>query len=447
MTALPSTSVSYLQFTCQRLQTNCQDPNKGCMFVHGIEGNAIGPYYPFLGLKTAPTARRFPVFPPCDPAHALPEEIGLNILTRVWKLVDEATKFAKQNPEQPISFLDYARSQPWFLDGLPEDSVERSVATGMLEAVASFEAAPLNDLSITMFATENERHGTDMFVSRGYDNLLRAMLKESDFDYNRIKLNKRAVSVRHSARKVKIAFADGTHAHADFLICTLPLGVLKHEKDLFQPELPLSLRSSINAMGYGTLDKIILRFPTKWWPQEDFATFLPDDALGTQDCPSIDKFHLLSFFSVSAYHEKEPSYPPVLAAWTSTDFAERIETLSDSDVSEIVMRQLRTTFPQISIPDPESIIVTRWHSDPHSRGSYSYLSMAMGPRSEAITHLKRLAEPVGRIHWAGEHTSRGSFSYQHGALTSGWSAAEEIIRDWGLEKPDAEMEVGCCGLF
>jgi lysine-specific histone demethylase 1 len=44
-----------------------------------------------------------------------------------------------------------------------------------------------------------------------------------------------------------------------------------------------------------------------------------------------------------------------------------------------------------------------------------------------MEHFEVLATPVGRVHFAGEHTDVDSFSTVHGAHLSGLRAAAEIL--------------------
>ncbi len=68
-------------------------------------------------------------------------------------------------------------------------------------------------------------------------------------------------------------------------------------------------------------------------------------------------------------------------------------------------------------------LVTRWHLDPFSRGSYSFLPVGATPSDRQI-----LQEPVGdRLYLAGEHTDIGAPGTTHGALESGRRAAQQLL--------------------
>ncbi|XP_037660411.1 peroxisomal N(1)-acetyl-spermine/spermidine oxidase isoform X4 [Choloepus didactylus] len=82
------------------------------------------------------------------------------------------------------------------------------------------------------------------------------------------------------------------------------------------------------------------------------------------------------------------------------------------------------------LPAPRSVLRSRWHSAPYTRGSYSYV--AVGSTGDDIDTL---AEPLPaggtgtqlQILFAGEATHRTFYSTTHGALLSGWREAERLI--------------------
>jgi polyamine oxidase len=80
---------------------------------------------------------------------------------------------------------------------------------------------------------------------------------------------------------------------------------------------------------------------------------------------------------------------------------------------------------------PRASAVSRWHSDPWARGSYSYQRVGSSPDDRNA--FNRLVD--GRITFAGEHTHVGYPSTAHGALMSGRDAAARLI-DGGLDESD-----------
>lgn len=59
---------------------------------------------------------------------------------------------------------------------------------------------------------------------------------------------------------------DGTEVDADYVICTVSLGVLKEQADvLFSPNLPNSKKNAINNLGFGYVNKIFTEYAKPFW--------------------------------------------------------------------------------------------------------------------------------------------------------------------------------------
>jgi len=76
---------------------------------------------------------------------------------------------------------------------------------------------------------------------------------------------------------------------------------------------------------------------------------------------------------------------------------------------------------------PTSFLRTSWSTDPFANGSYSYLA----PSNVGTDARDMLAEPIDRLHFAGEATSPTAPATTHGAWESGQRAAAEIMETAG----------------
>ena len=72
--------------------------------------------------------------------------------------------------------------------------------------------------------------------------------------------------------KCRVVARDGSEVWGDAVVVTLPLGVLKaglrdptNEAVQFEPPLPAAKRSAIEALGFGRLEKVVLRFGNNFW--------------------------------------------------------------------------------------------------------------------------------------------------------------------------------------
>lgn len=91
------------------------------------------------------------------------------------------------------------------------------------------------------------------------------------------------------------------------------------------------------------------------------------------------------------------------------------------------IERLAALRPELDL-NPEGAFVSSWHDDPWVRGSYSARSLAGPLRDED------LAQPIGPLHFAGEHTAGEWHGLMEGALRSGVRAAGQVL---GAPQPPA----------
>lgn len=195
--------------------------------------------------------------------------------------------------------------------------------------------------------------------------------------------------------------------NAPHVLVTVPLGVLKSEKILFQPELPLTKRKAIAGLRMGVFNKVLLRFDRVFWDQKCERVGLLSSSLW--DWPEIIPL-------------QDVTGAPVLMAFSAGRQALCNEAMGAEDVVASLMASLRKIYGA-GIPEPIAHQVSRWHADPFSLGSYSFV-----PIGSANTLRSFLAAPVSdRLFFAGEATSQPFPSTVHGAFLSGIRAAAEIM--------------------
>ena len=80
--------------------------------------------------------------------------------------------------------------------------------------------------------------------------------------------------------------------------------------------------------------------------------------------------------------------------------------------------------------DPSRAMLTTWNDDPWTGESYSALTVTVADGDEDL-----IAAPLGRVHFAGEHTAGAWAGLMEGALRSGEHAASEVL-DMPAPAPD-----------
>ena len=90
----------------------------------------------------------------------------------------------------------------------------------------------------------------------GYDGIVTYLA--STFPAGTIKLNNVVKSVAYDAAGVTVTTEKGVVYKADYVVVTLPIGVLKASSVSFTPELPSSKYTALDKIAMGVLDKVRL---------------------------------------------------------------------------------------------------------------------------------------------------------------------------------------------
>ena len=199
---------------------------------------------------------------------------------------------------------------------------------------------------------------------------------------------------------------------AQAVICTIPLGVLKSGSVSFSPALPATHANAIARLGMGTLDKLVLSFPTVFWDASvDWLQRIPAAPYGT---PGYGQWVDWASMARCCGHS-------ILVGFNSAAQALALEAQTDEAILASGMAVLRGIY-RAGIPDPTTYVVTRWAADPFARGSYSYYRLGSSP-----TDRTNLQAPVGgRLFFSGEHVSPAYFGTVAGAFLDGQRAASAV---------------------
>ncbi|EDW84309.1 uncharacterized protein Dwil_GK13216 [Drosophila willistoni] len=248
-------------------------------------------------------------------------------------------------------------------------------------------------------------------------------------------------SCDYPAGNVRVDCEDGRVFHAAHVICTIPLGVLKHaHKTLFDPELPHYKQESIENLMFGTVDKIFLEYerPVNFiadisevmllWDDDKQQSHASEDELASEAYLSKNWFKKIYSFAKMT--------DTLLLGWVSGREAEYMETLSHDAVAEKCTEILRTFLRDPHVPKPKRCVCTSWKSQAYTGGAYT--SIPVGATQEDIENLAQplYATPHAMkpaIVFAGEHTHSSFYSTVHGAYLSGRTAAQYLLAN---DEPD-----------
>jgi monoamine oxidase len=250
---------------------------------------------------------------------------------------------------------------------------------------------------------------------------------------SKIQLNKEVIRIKYSdepTEEIILTCSDGSTYIANNLIITVPLGVLKaNYQDLFHPPLPDKKIKVIQNYAYGAIGKIFLEFDEPFWPLDD--TFVSYSLLWRdEDIKEVKSTNKEWLLGVAIIH-KVDAFPNLLEMFVVGEEVRSFETTSDEKLTQDIMWTFEK-FLNKKLPKPSKMIRTKWLTNKNFLGTYSYIGMGL---QKHLLGPKDLAEPLRKsngkpfIHFAGEATDTEFPGYAHGAVNSGWRAADEIIKN------------------
>ncbi len=271
----------------------------------------------------------------------------------------------------------------------------------LLSTYITFDLGDLDKVSSTLYEEGEEFSGEERISTNGYDTIPNYLASGLN-----IQLNQRVSKIDYIDIKVKITH-NGNVTEADYVIVTVPLGVLKSGKIQFVPNLPIAKQTAIQKVGMNCVNKFLLTWNTAFWDNKQYIYYTPEIK---------DKFNY--FVNVKKFHPNVNA----LMTFAYANYARQTEAMTDAQIIGEIMLHLRDIYGN-SIPNPTNMLRTQWQTNENSFGSYSFTQVGT-----EMQHFDDLAEEVyGKLFFAGEHTHIDYFSTAHGAYLSGIREADKII--------------------
>lgn len=127
----------------------------------------------------------------------------------------------------------------------------------------------LSKVAADQFGSHVSIPGGKIRVPLGYFGILAPLfrdLPEKSIRYNKPVQQVRWGTLEGAGPRAIIKCCDGESFHADYVISTMSLGVLKTQADkIFCPSLPSRKIEAINKLGYGHTNKIFLEYTRPFW--------------------------------------------------------------------------------------------------------------------------------------------------------------------------------------
>ncbi|KAG0572419.1 hypothetical protein KC19_VG093600 [Ceratodon purpureus] len=258
--------------------------------------------------------------------------------------------------------------------------------------------------------------GPHCMIKGGYSLPIEALSEGLDIRFGRV-----VTRISHSSsegklkgdvkRKVNVVAETREEFGGDAVLITIPLGCLKAGTVQFSPRLPVWKTASIERLGFGVLNKVVLEFPSVFWDESvDYFGAAADSRALRGKC--------FMFWNL-----KRTSGCPILVALVVGKAAKEGEREESTELVVHAVKILKKLFGEEAVPEPCASAVTNWGGDCYSRGAYSYVALGASGEDYDI-----LARPVDNcLFFAGEATCKEHPDTVGGAILSGLREAIRMI--------------------
>ena len=252
---------------------------------------------------------------------------------------------------------------------------------------------------VEKFALRLEQANQWFRIEGGNDQLPQAIARmlADKIIYNapvvRIEQDSNGVRLRFSTRGAQQTLT------ADRAICAIPATILAGIE--VSPPFSTAKQQTLEKLSYESASRVFLQCRGRFWEQQNLNGF------GVTDQPA----------EIWASSFGQPGVAGILQCYTRGDVSSRLTRLTERDRISATLDVMDRVFPGAR-ESLERGISKCWSEDEWARGAWAHADEKQ---------LKQLAQPEGRIHFAGEHISTQP-SWTHGALESGERAAREIFQ-------------------
>jgi monoamine oxidase len=202
---------------------------------------------------------------------------------------------------------------------------------------------------------------------------------------------------------------DGTTCRLRASYCVLAVPPPALRRIGFEPSLARYRPNTADGLEMGRITKILVQVRRRFWEDHGLTGRAFTDGM------------LMAMYETTA---GQPGERAVLTVYTADQTADVLAATSDAERQAVVRAELDRLYPGCAA-DVERTVTIAWNAAPPIGGAYSHF------RPGDVTRFgPRLAEPIGRLHLAGEHTDQWQAT-MNGALASGVRAAGEITSRLG----------------
>ena len=263
------------------------------------------------------------------------------------------------------------------------------------------KGASIENVSAVFHDDDKRFSKPDVIIKNGYEIVINQLSNNLN-----IKLNQTVKSIDLSNDNGVEIQSNSENYICDFVICSVPLGVLKSNKIRFKPSLPKRYLNSINKIGFGSVTKIAMKFNRPFWDISKQYFGVATETKGRWN-------YWLNYRTFSSEN--------ILLGISVGDYALVADRMNNEGMKKDALKVLRGVWGR-SVTEPIETISTRWSKEENILGAYSYPTPGTTPND-----YNYLEDPINnKLFFCGEHTTFDYSATTHGALLSGLRAAEDV---------------------
>ena len=318
---------------------------------------------------------------------------------------DYDTEYAKQLDH--TSLADYLKNLPlptWLAELLGNAYEAEFGLAAADQSSLNFIDMINTDLSkgFRLFGDSDERYR----IEGGSSSLVQALTAELK---SAISLNKRLTTIETTAQGVRVQFSDQTKRDFDALIVAIPFTCLRQVS--IKAAMSVEKRECIDKLSYGNNCKLILGTKSRAWRTDGSAGYVINDVIQN----GWDATQMQT-------NNHGPGAYTVFLGGASAQTMNMATPQQRNNACKQFMDLLEAVYPATKGQFSQRSRFANWVANPLALGSYPAYTLGQWT---TISGLE--AEPIGRIHFAGDHTSEDYQGYMNGAAESGKRVCDEII--------------------
>ncbi|CAF0806352.1 unnamed protein product, partial [Adineta ricciae] len=313
----------------------------GATWIHGIHGSIPGglltnPLWDLVQeakLSTRPTEFEdiLQIYPPNE------------AVSDTDRLFNQYMSFVREETRTNSSKLSLGYYANRFVTQMKLNNKEQNAFYSYLNhLIESNEGAELNDIGAKNFLDLTSVHYGDehIFHKDGFMSVTNYLSNK----VSHIHLNQIVSKITYNDQSVEVRTRDGHLYHAEYVLLTVPLGVLKRKQIEFSPSLPKWKLDAIDRIGYNIFEKVFLLWDRAWWNSTEFYFTRV----------SSNPMRMSYWVNANKWNDK----PALICFFFGKSTPEYLSIQNRSILLAELQQTLQEMFPGFVIPPPSEVHVT-----------------------------------------------------------------------------------------